>query len=64
MTLRNLSTDIIAMDGGNTQTLTIAPSEVSAAGTYAISRRLTGIHRGDYVVNVTIPWDDPGIPAR
>jgi hypothetical protein len=64
MTLRNLSTDIVAMDGGNEQTLSIAPSEVSAAGTYAIARRLTGIHRGEYAVNVAIPWDEPGTAAR
>jgi len=64
MRLRNLSTDIVAMEGGDEQALMIAPSQVSAAGTFAISRRLTGKHRGDYVVNVSVPWDEPGGAAR
>jgi hypothetical protein len=59
--LRNLSTSVVAMEGGEEQTLMIAPSQVSAGGTYAISRRLTGIHRGDYAVNVSVPWEkEPG----
>jgi hypothetical protein len=64
LSVRNLSTGVVAMDGGNEQTLSIAPSEVSAAGTYSISRGLTGIHRGDYAVNVSVPWDEPGTAAR
>jgi hypothetical protein len=64
ITIRNLSTDVVAMEGGDAQTLAIAPSEVTAAGTFALSRRLTGKRRGDYVVNVTIPWDEPGTAAR
>ncbi len=54
--LKNLSTDIIVMDGGDEQSITIAPSEVTAAGTFAIARRLSGKRRGDYTVNVSIPW--------
>jgi hypothetical protein len=64
ITIRNLSTDVVAMEGGDAQTLAIAPSQVTAAGTFALSRRLTGKRRGDYVVNVTIPWDEPGTAAR
>lgn len=64
MIIRNLSTDVVAMEGGDEQTLAIAPSQVSATGTFAISRRLTGKRRGDYVVNVSIPWDEPRTPAR
>lgn len=64
MLIRNLSTEVVAMEGGDAQTLVIAPSQVSAAGTFAISRRLTGKRRGDYVVNVSIPWNEPGTPAR
>jgi len=56
MTLRNQSTGVVGMDGGDEQTVTIAPSNVSPDGTYAISRRLYGKRRGDYVVNVSIPW--------
>jgi hypothetical protein len=57
MTITNLSPGIVSMEGGNRQEFTITPSDVSAAGTYPVHRKLTGIHRGDYVVNVSIPWD-------
>jgi hypothetical protein len=56
--LTNLSPAIVSMEGGNAQDVTIVPAEVSAAGTYDISRRLTGIHRGDYVINVFLPWKE------
>ena len=56
--LRNLSTDIVSMEGGDEQDVPIEPSRVSSAGTFEISRRLTGTHRGDAVVNVSIPWSE------
>jgi hypothetical protein len=56
LNLRNLSTEVISMESGDEQSLTIAPAEVTPAGTFAISRRLSGKRRGDYTINVSIPW--------
>ena len=56
LNLKNLSTDVISMENGDEQSLTIAPGDVTAAGTFAISRRLSGKRRGDYTINVSIPW--------
>jgi hypothetical protein len=56
--LKNFSTDILAMEGGDEQSVEIAPASVSSAGTFSISRRLTGRHTGDGVINVSIPWSE------
>ncbi|MGH9442436.1 MAG: hypothetical protein ACRD16_09175 [Thermoanaerobaculia bacterium] len=56
LSLKNLSPEIVLMAGGDEQSLTIAPGDVSARGTFAVARDLSGKHRGDYVVNVSIPW--------
>ena len=64
LNLRNLSPDVAAMEGGDEQTLKIAPSDVTASGSFAITRKITGKHRGDYVVNVSVPWDAPAGGAR
>jgi hypothetical protein len=54
MNLKNLSTEIVSMEGGEEQSITIAPSDVSAAGTFAIARRLTETRRGRYTINVSV----------
>jgi len=56
LNLKNLSTDVIAMENGDEQSITILPGDVTAAGTFAISRRLSGKRRGEYTINVAIPW--------
>lgn len=58
LNLKNLSTEIISMESGDEQSVTIAPSEVTRAGTFAISRRLSGKRRGEYTINVAIPWSE------
>ncbi len=57
LNLKNLSTDVISMESGDEQSITIAPSEVTPAGTFSISRRLSGKRRGEYTINVSIPWN-------
>jgi hypothetical protein len=61
LVVRNLSTDVVSMEGGEKQTITIDPAKVSPSGTFAISRRLAGLHRGNYVVNVSVPWEEAPI---
>ena len=56
--LRIVLSEIVSMEGGEEQSITIVPAEVSAAGTFAISRRLSGNRRGDYRINVSIPWSE------
>lgn len=58
LNLKNLSTEIISMEGGDEQSVTITPAEITPAGTFAISRRLSGKRRGEYTINVSIPWSE------
>jgi hypothetical protein len=52
------------MEGGDEQTMLIAPEKVSSSGAFAISRKLAGLHRGDYVVNVSVPWEEAAAKER
>jgi len=61
LVLKNLSTGVVSMEGGDEQTMPIAPANVSSSGTFAISRNLMGLHRGDYAVNVSVPWEEAPI---
>jgi hypothetical protein len=42
MTIKNASPDVVTLDSGNLQSLTIAPANVSADGSVTVSRTLTG----------------------
>ena len=55
------STPAVQLQGGNTQTITIAPTAVQADGTYSVDRNITAEHQGAF--NVTATLDGLSIPG-
>lgn len=55
--LQVVTTGSVNMQGGNTQNITIAPSQVGAGGTYTQSFGLTGIQAGGFNVTATVLAD-------
>jgi hypothetical protein len=53
LTLVN-STPAVMLQGGNTQTVTIAPSDVLADGTSTVERDITAEHKGTFTVTATV----------
>ena len=49
-----VTTGVVNMEGGNTQHITIQPSEVQAGGTASLTRTLTGITPGTFNVTATV----------
>lgn len=52
--LRLDTTGSVRMDGGNTQTVQIAPSAVGTDGTYTTTRTITGQQAGPFTVTATV----------
>lgn len=49
------NTGTVALQGGNTQTISIQPKHVSSSGTTSFTRTITGIQAGGFTVNAVIP---------
>ena len=58
MTLVNNSDTVIAMSGGNAQSMMIPHAEVSTDGTYSTPRTLTGIRAGGFGITGTVTWKE------
>jgi hypothetical protein len=54
----NGSTNVVKMNGGDTQHFEIKPSAVQANGTYSVDRTLSGIQPGSFILTGTVTWTD------
>lgn len=57
--LRNYSTGVLTMSGGDEQELDIRPEDVQAGGLYTTERILTGITVGAFFIEGVINWKQP-----
>jgi hypothetical protein len=57
--LRNYSTNVLTMSGGDEQELDIRPEDVRAGGVYTAERILTGITVGAFFIEGVINWKQP-----
>lgn len=57
--VENRSTDVVSVEGGETQVITITPGEVQAGGQFLTTRTLTGVRAGAYVISTSIPASGP-----
>lgn len=54
--LENRSTNILSMENGNIQTLTIRPKDVKPGGVYETERTLIGIQVGAFFIEGIVTW--------
>jgi hypothetical protein len=52
LVLTNFSTDTVRVQDGDSQRFTIAPQDVSPAGTFTLTRTLTGVRAGGFRITV------------
>jgi hypothetical protein len=48
---------VVRMEGGDSQTVWIAPADVSGTGTYSTTRTITGLERGSFIVHATVIYE-------
>jgi hypothetical protein len=53
--LQNQSPSTVSLSGGNTQTITIQPSQVQTGGTFPWTTGLTGTRNGGFTINASVP---------
>jgi hypothetical protein len=54
LTLINGSADVVSVEEGNSQWITIQPRQVQADGTFTVTRRLTGIRAGAFLLTARV----------
>ncbi len=59
LSMSNASTGTVTLVGGNTQTITITPSQVSVAGTYTQTFTVQSLTTGNFIVNADLNLPDP-----
>lgn len=57
LNVKNMSPEVLRMEGGNAQTFLIGPEDVQAGGHYTIIQELTGIRAGAYSILANLKRD-------
>ena len=52
--IENRSPGVVGLEGGDSQTITIQPREVTGAGTFTLERRLTGRSAGAFDISARL----------
>jgi len=60
--LVNKSPSVVSMEGGDAQTVTVSPEQVGPEGTYTITKTLTGVETGPFLISARISPEYMTVP--
>ncbi len=60
--LENRSPQVVTLDGGDSQTVTVNPEDIGSEGTYTITKTLTGLQTGPFSISARITPEYMTVP--
>jgi len=60
LTVKNVSTAVVTMGGGNSQVITILPAAVSGTGNFNQRFNIQSLHKGTFSINIDLQLPEPG----